>query len=171
MKRVLIGIVLAGSCVAGLAQQPAAPPARAPGAKSAAVDQQMLQQALTESRRKLFSAGMDLTPKQFEAFWGVYGDFEKEKNAIDGLRIALVKKVAERYALASGEEAMGLVAESADLQQKEIALRKKYADTLAAKVNPSAAVRFWQIDDYITTALRLDLLDNIPLFREASTES
>ena len=168
MKRTLLGIVLASAASSILAQQPASPPPAASG-KSGVVDQQMLQKALTESRRKLFSAGMDLTPAQFETFWGVYGDFENEKNALDGVRIAIVKKVADRIGKASGQEALGLVAESADLQQKEITLRKKYADILAAKVSPAAGVRFWQIDDYITTALRLDLLDNIPLFKETST--
>jgi hypothetical protein len=171
MKRTLLGIVLASAASTILAQQPASPPPAASGKPAGAVDQQMLQKALTESRRKLFSAGMDLTPAQFETFWAVYGDFEKEKNALDGVRIAIVKKVAERVGKASGDEALGLVAESADLQQKEITLRKKYADILAAKVSPAAGVRFWQIDDYITTALRLDLLDNIPLFKETSTTS
>jgi hypothetical protein len=172
MKTVWRVLLIAAAAGSGLRAGPAAAQSTQPEAKAAGpakkVDQQMLQQALTEGRRKLFSAGMNLSPKEFETFWGIYGDFEKEKEALDASRGAILKTVAERYGKATGSEAMAVVNESAQLQQKEIALRKKYADLLGQRVSPSAGVRFWQIDDYITTALRLDVLDDIPLFREAA---
>lgn len=164
MKRIWSVLVLAMAAAASVGQQ-AAETGPATGGK-AAVDQEMLRRALTEGRRKLFSAGMNLNPKEYEAFWGIYADFEKEKEAIDQTRLAILKDVAARYRTMTGPEALGVVAQSAELQQKEIAVRKKYADAIGQKVSPAAGARFWQIDDYITTALRLDLLDNIPLFQE-----
>jgi hypothetical protein len=47
----------------------------------------------------------------------------------------------------------------------EITLRKKYADMIAKQISPAAATRFWQIDDYITSAAKIDVMDNIPLVK------
>lgn len=164
MKRIWSVLVLTAAAVTSFGQQPAES-SPATGGKTT-VNQEMLRRALTEGRRKLFSAGMDLSPKEFEAFWGIYGDFEKEKEAIDQTRLAALKDLAAHYKTMTGAQALAVVAQSAEIQSKEIAVRKKYADLMGQKVSPAAGARFWQIDDYITTALRLDLLDNIPLFQE-----
>jgi hypothetical protein len=42
-------------------------------------------------------------------------------------------------------------------------LRLKYADTLRRKMSGRVAARFFQIDDYVTTAMRMKLLSGIPL--------
>jgi hypothetical protein len=45
----------------------------------------------------------------------------------------------------------------------EIELRLKYADLLRKKMSGRVAARFFQIDDYVTTALRMNSLSGVPL--------
>jgi len=50
----------------------------------------------------------------------------------------------------------------AAIQHKNIDLRVKYFDIYRARLDAKVAGRFGLVDDYITTAIRLDLLDQIP---------
>jgi len=125
---------------------------------------QRYKMALTDTRRKLFAAGMsDLTPQQLETFWGVYADFEKEKNAITSARVDLAKKYADNFQNVSDAEITSLLTQSSDLQKKTVDLRMKYYGILMGKLNAHAAGRFALIDDYTTTAARLNLLNQLPI--------
>jgi hypothetical protein len=134
-----------------------------------AADQQALnleryKMALTDARKKLFAAGMsELSPQQLEVFWGVYADFQKEKDAITGARIDLAKKYADNFQNVSDADITALVTESANLQKKTTDLRVKYYGILSQKLNAHAAGRFTLIDDYTTTAGRLNLLNQLPI--------
>ncbi|HEY7575510.1 MAG TPA: hypothetical protein VIB08_10130 [Thermoanaerobaculia bacterium] len=154
------------SCFALAAALTALPAfAQAPAA-SAGVDTEQLKQALTKGRRELFSAGMgSLSAPNLEKFWAIYGEYEKERTAIIDQRMGLLKDYATKYKTMQPEDATGWVDKLAKIGTDEITLRKKYADQIGKQISPAAAARFWQIDDYITSAAKIDVMDNIPLVK------
>jgi hypothetical protein len=160
-RRKLLGVTLAAALAAlpAIAQQPAS--AAPPG-----IDTAQLKDALTQGRRQLFSAGMgQLPPKELETFWAIYGDFEKERGGIMDQRMTLLKDYATKYKTMAPSDATGWINTIAKLQIDEVNLRKKYTDVVSQKISPAAGARFWQIDDYISTAAKLDILDNVPLVK------
>lgn len=167
MKRILVLALAAGVAAAASAQQSSS----APSGQSNTMTQsngdlnlQRYKMALSDARKKLFAAGMsDLTPQQLEVFWAVYADFDKEKNAITTARLDLAKKYADNFQNVSDTEITGLLTQSADLQKKAVDLRMKYYGILSQKINAHAAGRFALIDDYTTTAARLNLLNQLPI--------
>ncbi len=164
MKKVLVLCLAAGLAAAAQAQQAQSASAPASVAGPEALNLARYKLALTDARRKLFAAGMsELTPQQLETFWGVYADFEKEKDAITGARVDLARKYADNFQNLSDADITGLVTESANLQKKYTDLRVKYYGILSQKLNAHAAGRFALIDDYTTTAARLNLLNQLPI--------
>jgi len=168
MKKVLVLSLAAGLAAAAQGQQ-AQSSAPQPKPTVSAAGQEALnvaryKMALTDARKKLFAAGMsELSPQQLETFWGVYADFEKEKDAITGARVDLAKKYADNFQNVSDADITALVTESANLQKKTTDLRVKYFGILSQKLNAHAAGRFSLIDDYTTTAARLNLLNQLPI--------
>ncbi len=168
MKKALVIALLAGIAGSASAQQaqPAAPAGgstMSPAAKEA-INVARYKTALTDARRKLFAAAMsDLTPTQLEAFWAVYADFEKEKDALASARVDLAKKYVDSYTSLSDADITSLASDAAALQKKGIDLRLKYFGIYSQKLNAKAAGRFALVDDYITTAGRLNLLDQLPI--------
>ena len=168
MKKALVLALLAGIAGSASAQQaqPAAPAGgstMSPAAKEA-INVARYKTALTDARRKLFGAAMsDLTPTQLETFWAVYADYEKEKDAIASARVDLAKKYVDSYTSLSDADITSLTNDAATLQKKGIDLRVKYFGIYSQKLNPKAAGHFALVDDYITTAARLNLLDQLPL--------
>jgi hypothetical protein len=129
-------------------------------------DAERFKMALTDERRKLFAEAMtSLTAQQLETFWSVYSSYELEKNAITSARLDLAKEYIDTFLGAKGidDVAIGkIVNEMGALQKKNIDLRLKYFGIYSQKLDAKAAGRFALVDDYITTAWRLDLLDHIP---------
>jgi hypothetical protein len=162
MKKLLVAILLVG--IAGAAK---AQPAQTPSGETAtsdAVNMEKLKNALTEKRRQLYAQGMsDLSPQQLEAFWGVYGDFEKDKNANMAARMNLVKSYFDKFSTLSDADVTKMIHEAAELQKQGTDLRMKYFGILSQKINAKAAARFALIDDYLTTIWRLSILDNLPI--------
>ncbi|MGE5414506.1 MAG: hypothetical protein ACM3NW_10045 [Syntrophomonadaceae bacterium] len=169
MKKVLALSLAAGIAAAASAQQSSTAPSGQSGQQMSSSDHEALnieryKMALSDARKKLFAAGMsELTPQQLETFWAVYADFEKEKNAITAARVDLAKKYADNFQNVSDAEITSLLTDSANLQKKTVDLRMKYYGILAQKINAHAAGRFALIDDYTTTAARLNLLNQLPI--------
>lgn len=140
--------------------------AQAPAAQSAEIDVEQLKQAVSKGRRELFSAGMGaLQPAELEKFWAIYGEYEKERTSIIDQRMALLKDYAEKYKTMQSADATGWLNKLAKIATEEIAMRKKYADMVSKQISPAAATRFWQIDDYITSAAKIGVMDDIPLVK------
>lgn len=167
MKKVLVLSLAAGiAAAAASAQQPSSGQSgqsmSGSGQETLNIDRYKM--ALSDARKKLFAAGMsELTPQQLETFWAVYADFDKEKNAITSARVDLAKKYADNFQNVSDAEITSLLTDSSNLQKKTIDLRMKYYGILAQRINAHAAGRFALIDDYTTTAARLNLLNQLPI--------
>ena len=170
MKRVLGMVLLAVLAAASQSSAQQAPPAAKPAMHASGahqpVDLDRFKEALTDARRKLFAASMsNLSAEQLQAFWGVYADYEKEKDAITSSRIDLAKKYVDSFASTAGladADISEIVTEMVALQHKTVDLRLKYFEIYRGKLDAKTAGRFALVDDYITTAMRLDLLDQIP---------
>jgi hypothetical protein len=175
MKKVTV-IVLLAACAAAApisAQSPRAStnPAAHAASPHQPLDPARIRQALSDSRRKMFASAMDyLSAEQLQAFWSVYADFEKEKNAITSARLDLAQKYVDTFAGAGLQDAdiAEIVKEMVALQHKNVDLRLKYFEIYRAKIDTRTAGHFALVDDYITTANRLDLLSQIPFPGDAA---
>jgi hypothetical protein len=106
-----------------------------------------------------------LSAEQLQTFWGIYADYEKDKNELAAARLEMVTKFAESFAGASGlsnDDITAAVRHGATLQKGLVDLRLKYFDILSTRIDPRAAGRFALTDDYVSTAVRLDWLNQIP---------
>ena len=166
MKKALALFLFLGIAASAAAQQPAAGSAQKaalPEMSKSDVDMAKLQNALSTKRRELFAAGMGgLTAQQQEVFWAVYADFEKERDSVMSARLNLLKNYTDNFATLTDADIVKMVNESAELQKSTLDLRMKYFGILNQKVGAKAAGRFAHIDDYLTTIMRLSILDNMP---------
>jgi hypothetical protein len=119
-------------------------------------------QVLSTARRDIIEATMDLTDAQKDSFWTIYDQYEKERAPSSERQIQLIQTYTTDFSTLTNDQMMKMVKEASSNQKRQIDLRTKYAEQMAKKVDPKVGARFYQIDDYITTAVRMDVLDNIP---------
>ena len=166
MKKVLALVLFLGTAAGAAAQQPAAGSAQKaamPELSKSDVDMAKLENALSKKRRELFAAGMGgLSADQLQTFWGIYADFEKEKDTLMSSRMQLLKKYTEGFATLSDADIVKMATDANEIQKQSADLRMKYFGIVNQKLGAKAAGRFYHIDDYLTTIMRLSILDNMP---------
>lgn len=133
------------------------------------ISPEMIRHAVTQNRRALFEAAFEdlLTDASVKsAFWQVYDAYESEKAGVADSRMAIVSEYVKNFFSMSDAKVKELVKSSYKNQSKELKIRNKYAGQLMKKTNPTIAGRFWQVDDFVSSAVKLSLLANVPLLGE-----
>jgi len=119
------------------------------------------QLATTSPRGKLFERWMQLTPEESRKFWTILARYENERDRLVTDRAELLSQYVEWAPNMNAEDYGKAVHAAADTQVRSINLRIKYFDLFAGRINLRVAGRFAQIDDYIATAQRLELLQSL----------
>lgn len=162
--------------VAPAAQAKTQPAAAAPAKQQPATQEQSsqvvvvptpnintLKYVLATERRRIFEQAMGLAESEKDAFWTTYTQYEKERAQVDEAALKLVASYAKDFTTLTDAQALKLVRDTAAAQQRGIALRSKYTVQFSKNLSGKVAARFFQVSDYVDTAVRLDALDNIPL--------
>ena len=127
------------------------------------VDKDTYHYAVTEERRTIFAANLALGAEERERFWSIYDEYVKEREPLDRERFSLLERYVQSYANLNDDQAMALALATGKLQLSDVELRLKYAGVLRKKMSGRVAARFFQIDDYVTTAMRMNSLSGVPL--------
>jgi hypothetical protein len=107
-----------------------------------------------------------LNAGEYEVFQGIFSAYEKERLPLDEKSRKLVRQLIDQKQAMNSEKAYQTALESLDLQQKSLALRQKTMNIIAQKLSGKAAARFGQLEDYLSTAVRWEFLEKMPLFGE-----
>jgi hypothetical protein len=113
-------------------------------------------------KKALVSQAMNLSDVQAEIFWPVYNAYEQETAKLTQMRIAYLKVYAEKYETITPEEADAIMKKAFEYQKKHLALEVKYYKILKKKLGALVATRFIQVEEYINTGVKMQLLDAIP---------
>lgn len=54
------------------------------------------------------------------------------------------------------------IAQTEQYQQRELSVRKKYYKILSEAINIEVGSQFYEVDDFISTSLRLNILTGLP---------
>ena len=103
-------------------------------------------------------------------FWEVYDKYEVERKAIGKERITLLNEFAEKYETMTNEEADAWMKKVIKLGTKQQNLLGKYYTSVKKVTSPIVAMRFYQVESYLLTAIRLEILDSIPFLEENDEE-
>ena len=117
---------------------------------------------LTQARRDVFQNSMGLNDQQKDTFWNIFTDYDQQRASITDQTAQLLRRYAITYDTMTDEQATKMMDEAAGIAEKQVKLRRKYADQIRKKLGGRVAARFYQIDDLLSTAVRLEVLDQIP---------
>jgi len=99
---------------------------------------------------------------QKDAFWKVYDEYETQRKELGKQRITLLEQYADQYQKMTSEQADAWTKKVIALQQKTDALIVTYYGKVKAVTDGIVATQFYQIEGYILTAIRAEILDAVP---------
>lgn len=111
---------------------------------------------------------MHLKADEFDRFWTIYGSFETDRTTLGNERIDLLKMYVEKYQTMTNEDADTFMKKWLALDKKEDKLRTKYYAKMKKELGSKTSAHFLQLDDYIQTAIKFEILDELPFIAEFS---
>lgn len=125
-------------------------------------DLEKLKSVLQQEREAIFIEALQLTVSQATLFHPISVDFNNEKRVLDDLLIKLIIRYANNYNLLDKDIMGSFIKRSKKFQLKELAVRKKYYKRISKEISVEVASQFYEVDDFISTNLRLSVLTVLP---------
>jgi len=99
---------------------------------------------------------------QKDAFWKLYDEYETQRKELGKQRIELLKQYADQYQKMTSEQADAWTKKVIALQQKTDKLIVDYYAKVLKISDGVVATQFYQIENYILTAIRAEVLQAVP---------
>jgi len=122
----------------------------------------LFQAAFGMEKKAVVSSFVHPSDLQKDAFWTLYDEYEVERKENGLKRIELLKKYAEQYNSMTDEQADAWTNEVIKLQSATDKLIVTYYNKIKKVTSPIVATQFYQIENYILTAIRMEVLDGVP---------
>ena len=103
---------------------------------------------------------------QKDAFWKLYDEYEVARKENAKKRIQLLQQYAQQYSTMTEEQADAWTKEVIKLSATTDKLIATYYNKIKKVTSPIVATQFYQIEGYILTAIRLEILDRVPFIQE-----
>jgi hypothetical protein len=103
---------------------------------------------------------------QKAAFWKLYDEYEAKRKDLGKQRIELLEQYAGQYKTMTGEQADAWTRKVMDLQKKTDNLITTYYGKIKSVSDGIVATQFYQIENYILTGIRAQVLENIPFIEK-----
>jgi hypothetical protein len=163
-------LCLAAGPVLAQSAQPAQPAQVAKAAQDPAKVRADIDKALDELRKEgragkadILGKTMALDSTQASAFWPVYKQYEAELQTLGDERVAIIQDLAEHFDSLDDAKAKALTDRQLALEERKLALTKKYRDEMS-KVLPAKAVARWlQVESRLNKLVELSVASEIPL--------
>lgn len=101
-----------------------------------------------------------------EAFWEVYDEYEKERKIVGKDRINLLGQFAEQYEKMTNDESTLWMKKIIALDDKQDKLIVSYYKKISKVTTPIVAMRFYQLETYLITAIRYEILNEMPFVED-----
>jgi hypothetical protein len=136
----------------------------------AQTEQEMFMSVFKMEKRAYFSQNMKLTEIQFNSFWNIYSEFEKEREVLAKDRIAMLNDYVIKYPTMTDADADVIMKKWLALDKKEDAIRLTYYNKMKKELGAKIAGQFVQLDEYISTAIKFEVLDELPFIGELNVQ-
>ena len=139
-------------------------------AQSNSEDIEIIQGLYGKDKKELVAAFIQLEGAQKTEFWKLYDEYEVARKKLGKQRIALIEKYANDYQSNDSKKIDSLMKSIFSLQTQTDKLIETYYNKIKAKSGTVAAAQFTQVEQYLLSAIRLKLLDEIPFFGQLESK-
>jgi Spy/CpxP family protein refolding chaperone len=126
----------------------------------------LVQSAFGMSKQQMVKDFMKLTEAESASFWTIYDEYEAARKEIGKKRIANIEEYANNYAKLTDANADVVINKSLGIQGEFAKLQKKTYKKLSKAISPLRAAQFTMFEMYIENAIRMEILDAVPLIGE-----
>ncbi len=126
----------------------------------------LLQAAFGMDKKSVVTDFVKPSATQKAAFWKLYDEYETQRKDLGKQRIELLKQYADHYFDMTSEQADAWMKKVIELQKRTDNLIVTYYGKIKLISDAIVATQFYQIENYILTTIRMQLLQNVPFLQK-----
>lgn len=126
----------------------------------------LVQAAFGMEKKAVVANFVHPTDLQKDAFWQLYDEYEVTRKENGKKRIQLLEQYAEQYSTMTDEQADSWMKEVLKLSAATDKLIVTYYNKIKKVTSPIVATQFYQIEGYILTGIRMEILEGVPFLGE-----
>ena len=135
-------------------------------AQSDAEEIQIMQSLFGMEKKALVAEFIQLDIAEHGVFWALYDQYEAERKALGKNRIGLIKQYAEHYDDMTDEQATEFMKQMISQRKVTDKLIDTYYKKILKAADPVVAMQFFQVESYILSAIRMNLLGAVPFVQK-----
>lgn len=126
---------------------------------------EILTEKLEADKKLVVAANMELTDAESEAFWPIYGEYQKSLMGLHERYLKVIMTYADAYNsdTLTDDGAIKLLKESMSIQADELKMKKDFVTKLAKVLPGKKVTRYMQIENKIAAIVDYELAAEIPL--------
>ncbi len=118
----------------------------------------LMQASFGKEKRAIVTEYVKPSETQKDAFWKLYDEYEKERQALGRERIDLIMQHTEMYVTMTNEQAESWTKKVIDLQERTDKLILNYYKKVKGISDGKVASQFYLAENYILSKIRGDLV-------------
>ena len=126
----------------------------------------LMQAAFGMEKKAVVAEFVHPTDMQKDAFWKLYDEYEAQRKENGKKRIQLLEQYANQYNTMTNEQADAWSKEVIKLSAATDKLIATYYNKIKKVTDAKVATQFYQIEGYILTTIRMEILDKVPFLGE-----
>jgi len=130
----------------------------------------LVQSVFGMEKKAIVAEFIKLEGAQKDAFWTAYDEYEVKRKDLGKKRIDLLNKYAANYASLDDATTDGIIKDVIRLQGETDQLIATYYNKVKKGSGVKAAAQFYQIEGYILSKIRAEIMENIPLIGELESK-
>ncbi len=100
------------------------------------------------------------------AFWDIYETYEVERKIIGKERIKLLDQFATQFEKMTNEESSIWMKKVFAMDNNQDKLLERYYKKVSKVTSPLVAMRFYQVENFLLTAMRYEILNEMPFVED-----
>ncbi|WP_298533101.1 hypothetical protein [uncultured Algibacter sp.] len=105
-----------------------------------------------------------------DEFWPIYKDYESKRMTLGKVRLQLIEDYAKSYDTLTDDKINELLKDTQTQSKNIEKLINKYTTKVKKASGPKVAAQFYQLETYLLAAVRVKIMESIPLIGELDPE-
>jgi hypothetical protein len=123
----------------------------------------VLRANLRDKHAEIIGRVMQLSAKEGEAFWPIFGDYQKDLKKLYDDKMNILKEYYRSYENLTGEKAYELAERVLDYETGRVKLKRYYFKKFSEALSPRTAIKFFQVENQIQALIDLQIASELPL--------
>ena len=122
---------------------------------------ELMQSLYGMEKRDIVAEFIELSEVQEQEFWALYNEYENERKELGRKKFQLLQSYVDDYGQVKAEYADNFMKQAIPLRIKSDKLTDNYYKKIKTKTDPIVAMQFYQIENYLADAIKMELLEDI----------